>query len=167
MDYRQQVEYLKAGNYLFFPNDIISYNLSPKALSVFVYLVYLSDDMGECHPARKTIGDHCGGISRSTVDRALEKITEDRYLTMNSQYETEYNELKAQTQVLYGRITATETATMNARIFSNLIENADLKELNARILNELIERIVIHEKEIINGEKFQRVDIYYKFVGLI
>ena len=55
---------------------------------------------------------------------------------------------------------------MNAQIFSDLIEKyADLQELNARILNKLIERIVIHEKEIINGEKFQTVEIYYKFVG--
>ena len=107
-------------------------------------------------------------LNKLYEDRALDKINEERYLAMNSQYETEYNELKAQAQALHESITATETATMNAQIFSDLIEKyADLQELNARILNELIERIVIHEKEIINGEKFQRVDIYYKFVGLI
>jgi hypothetical protein len=107
-------------------------------------------------------------LNKLYEDRALDKITEERYLAMNSQYETEYNVLKAQAQALHERITATETATMNAQIFSDLIEKyADLQELNARILNELIERIVVHEKEIINGEKFQRVDIYYKFVGLI
>ena len=57
---------------------------------------------------------------------------------------------------------------MNAQMFSNLIEKyADLQELDARILNELIDRIIIHEKEIINGEKFQTVKIYYKFVGVV
>lgn len=96
------------------------------------------------------------------------KIIEERYLAMNGQYEAEYNELKAQAQALHERITATETATMNAQIFSDLIEKyADLQELNARILNELIDRIVIHEKEIINGEKYQTVEIYYKFVGVV
>ena len=107
-------------------------------------------------------------LNKLYEDRALDKITEERYLAMNSQYETEYNELKAQAQALHERIAATETATMNAQIFSDLIEKyADLQELNARILNELIERIVIHEKEIINVEKHQMVKIHYKFVGMI
>ena len=107
-------------------------------------------------------------LNKLYEDRALDKITEERYLAMNGQYETEYNELKAQAQALHERITATETATMNAQIFSDLIEKyADLQELNARILNELIDRIVIHEKEIINGEKYQTVEIFYKFVGVI
>ena len=86
MTFQEQKDYLKAGNYLFFPNDIISYNLSPKALSVFVYLVYLSDDMGECHPARKTIGDHCGGISRSTVDRALKELVDKGLIEIEKRY---------------------------------------------------------------------------------
>ena len=86
MNYREQKDYLKAGNYLFFPNDIIKCNLSPKALSVFVYLVYLSDDMGECHPARKTIGDHCGGISRSTVDRALKELVDNGLIEIEKRY---------------------------------------------------------------------------------
>lgn len=43
----------------------------------------------------------------------------------------------------------------------------DIQELNARILNELIEKIVVHEKEIINGEKYQTVEVYYKFVGIL
>ena len=41
------------------------------------------------------------------------------------------------------------------------------KKLNAKILNELIEKIVVSEKEIIDGEKYQCVHIYYKFVGLM
>ncbi|MFR8210451.1 MAG: DUF4368 domain-containing protein [Acutalibacteraceae bacterium] len=32
-----------------------------------------------------------------------------------------------------------------------------IQELNARILNELIEKIVVHEKEIINGEKIKQL----------
>ena len=107
-------------------------------------------------------------LNKLYEDRALEKITEERYLAMNGKYENEYSELKAQSEELRTKITAAETAEQNAQIFSDLVEKyVDLKELNARILNELIDRIVIHEKEIINGEKFQRVDIYYKFVGLM
>lgn len=82
--------------------------------------------------------------------------------------ENEYAELKAEKEKLLAEINAVTSAEQNAKLFTKLIEEyTDLQELNARILNGLIDRIVIHEKEIINGEKFQTVEIYYKFVGIV
>ena len=46
-------------------------------------------------------------LSKLYEDRALEKITEERYLAMNSQYESEYSELKARQQVLTEQIKQT------------------------------------------------------------
>lgn len=107
-------------------------------------------------------------LNKLYEDRALEKITEERYLLMNSNYENEYNELKERQNVLTQQIENIETTECNAETFTNLIEKyLNITELNARILNELIDKIVVHEKEIINGEKFQMVEIYYKFVGFI
>lgn len=107
-------------------------------------------------------------LNKLYEDRALEKITEERYLLMNSNYENEYNELKERQNVLTIQIENIETTECNAETFTNLIEKyLNITELNARILNELIEKIVVHEKEIINGEKYQMVEIYYKFVGLV
>lgn len=107
-------------------------------------------------------------LNKLYEDRALEKITEERYLSMNGSYENEYNELKERQNVLSQQIEKIETTECNAETFTNLIEKyLNITELNARILNELIEKIVVHEKEIINGEKFQMVEIYYKFVGAV
>lgn len=107
-------------------------------------------------------------LNKLYEDRALEKITEERYLLMNSNYENEYNELKERQNVLTQQIENIETTECNAETFTNLIEKyLNITELNARILNELIKKIVVHEKEIINGEKYQMVEIYYKFVGMI
>lgn len=107
-------------------------------------------------------------LNKLYEDRALEKITEERYLLMNSNYENEYNELNERQNVLSQQIDKIETTEYNAETFTNLIEKyTNITELNARILNELIDKIVVHEKEIINGEKFQMVEIYYKFVGFI
>lgn len=107
-------------------------------------------------------------LNKLYEDRALEKITEERYLLMNTNYENEYNELKERQNVITQQIEKIETTECNAETFTNLIEKyLNITELNARILNELIDKIVIHEKEIINGEKFQMVEIYYKFVGFI
>lgn len=107
-------------------------------------------------------------LNKLYEDRALEKITEERYLSMSSNYENEYNELKDKQTILKEQITQTETAEYNAKIFTDLIEKyINITELNTRILNELIEKIVVHEKEIIDGEKYQTVEIYYKFFGLM
>lgn len=35
------------------------------------------------------------------------------------------------------------------------------------MLNTLIDKIVVHEAEVINGEKVQQLDVYYKFVGIV
>ena len=87
---------------------------------------------------------------------------------MNGNYENEYNELKKRQNVLTQQIDVIETTECNAETFTNLIEKyLNITELNARILNELIDKIVVHEKEIINGEKYQMVEIYYKFVGIV
>lgn len=107
-------------------------------------------------------------LNKLYEDRALEKITEERYLSMNGNYENEYNELKKRQNVLTQQIDVIETTECNAETFTNLIEKyLNITELNARILNELIDKIVVHEKEIINGEKYQMVEIYYKFVGIV
>ena len=42
-----------------------------------------------------------------------------------------------------------------------------ITELNSAILHTLIEKIVVHEAEVIDGEKAQKIEIYYKFVGRI
>ena len=46
------------------------------------------------------------------------------------------------------------------RLFSNA-----LSLLSVELLNTLIERVVVHEKEVIDGEFLMRVEIYYRFIG--
>lgn len=43
----------------------------------------------------------------------------------------------------------------------------EITKLSPEILNELIEKIVIHQKEKVNGKKTQEIDIYYRGVGII
>lgn len=107
-------------------------------------------------------------MSKLYEDVALEKITEERYVSMNSNYENEFNELTERVKQLKTEIETADQSYVNALSFVDIVEKyTDIQELNARILNELIEKIVVHEKEIINGEKYQTVEIYYKFVGII
>ena len=101
-------------------------------------------------------------------DKALEKISEDKYNSMSAAYDEEYTQLISRKSELESLLAEVETNKENIQYFSKLIEKySDIQELNARILNELIEKIVVSEKEIIDGEKYQCVHIYYKFLGLM
>lgn len=53
------------------------------------------------------------------------------------------------------------------QFISNVKKYTEITELTPEILNELIEKIIIHQTEKINGKKVQKIDIYYKGVGII
>lgn len=123
---------------------------------------------GELKKAEKRLEQLDKIMSKLYEDRALEKISEERYISMNSKYENEYAELSEKAKQLKTELETADESLVNAYQFVDMVEKyVDIQELNARILNELIEKIVVHEKEIINGEKYQTVEIYYKFIGLI
>ncbi len=41
----------------------------------------------------------------------------------------------------------------------------DIIELTEELLHTLIEKVVVHEKEVIDGETVMRIDIYYRFIS--
>lgn len=84
-------------------------------------------------------------------------------------YEREQEILKGKREKLAAEIARSEEAYDNIEKFLPIIwKYTDIEELDARILNELIEKIVIHEKEVDkDGNKSQRIDIYYKFIGYV
>lgn len=52
--------------------------------------------------------------------------------------------------------------------FIALIEQyAPVKKLDYVLLNNLIEKIVVHERQRIDGETIMPIEIYYRFVGRI
>lgn len=87
---------------------------------------------------------------------------------MNSKHEAEYIKLSERAKHIKTELETADESLVNAYQFVDMVEKyIDIQELNVRILNELLEKIVVHEKEIINGEKYQTVEIYYKFIGVI
>ena len=86
MTYTEMKKFLKLGNYFFIPNDIFFYGLTPKAFAVLCYLAYISDDTGECHPSRKTIGEHCH-IKYGAVDKALKELVDNNMVEIEPRYE--------------------------------------------------------------------------------
>jgi C4-type Zn-finger protein len=99
-------------------------------------------------------------------DRANDAITERNYRKLSAGYEQEQAELDNKIHVLEQSIDDNKADMISAEMFVQSIkEYAEITELDAALLNRLIEKISVDEAEVINGERVQRVCIYYKFVG--
>lgn len=96
------------------------------------------------------------------------QINDRNYTNLSATYEKEQLELEEKIKSLNAVIRESKENDTNAENFVEMMkEYADITELNAAMLHALIEKIVVHEAEIVDGEKIQRLDVYYKFVGII
>ena len=48
-----------------------------------------------------------------------------------------------------------------------LHHHTDITEVTEELLHTLVEKIVVHEKEVVDGKIIMRVDIYYRFIGKV
>lgn len=107
-------------------------------------------------------------VKRLYEDNVSDKISDDRFNVMLKDYENEQAALRGNLIKLKQDISAFSGIKDNSERFAEVIKKyCDIQELNETILNELIDKILIHEREIINGERKQKIEIYYNFVGII
>lgn len=123
----------------------------------------------ELKKAEKRIAELNTVIAKLYEDNALGKLSDERYATMSQAYEEEQAQLKSSAAHLSDVISKADVVFDNAETFTKLISQyTDIQELNTKILNELIDKIIVHEKTMDeDGNKSQRVDICYKFIGYI
>ena len=57
---------------------------------------------------------------------------------------------------------------LNADGFLQIVRKySNIEELTSEILHEFIDKIVVHHREEIFGEKVQKIEIYYKMIGRV
>ncbi|MGL4790003.1 MAG: recombinase family protein [Anaerotignaceae bacterium] len=96
------------------------------------------------------------------------KISERNFLAMSEKYEIEQSELESKIANIKEELETEELTNENAKTWVEQIkEYADITELTAPLLHALIDRITVTEAEVVNGERLQTVNIYYKFIGCI
>ena len=101
-------------------------------------------------------------------DMALERITPEMFGNLTKDYEEEKKNLKKRIEELSNAINLNKDTEKQVQHFIELIEKyKNIKELDAKILNELINKIVVYEREIINGVRTQKIEIEYNFVNKI
>jgi hypothetical protein len=112
------------------------------------------------------------------IDRKLIKLFEDRdkgviseknYLMMVKSYEEDQAKLEydiRESESILADVRETET---NVNSWIRVIGGyKEIAELNADIMNEFIEKILIHKpQKDENGNRIQKIDICYRFIGNI
>lgn len=101
-------------------------------------------------------------------DKVNGDISERNYKQLSAKYETEQITLESRIEELEKAITLRKSATEDVDTFVNLIKEYSLiTKLDTATLHRLIDKIEVYSAEIIDGEKSQKIEIYYKFVGRI
>ncbi len=82
------------------------------------------------------------------------------------EYDTEQSALEQEAAGLKEGITAQAEDGMRAQRFVSLVRRyTSFDELTAPMLNEFIEKVVVHEADKSTGDRRQKVDIYFNFIG--
>lgn len=128
----------------------------------------ISKNRKELEQAKKRIIEIDNLFKHIYEDNVSGKITDDRFRNLSCNYDKEQQELKITIEQLSNEIENKEKKETDLTQFiSNVKKYTELTKLSPEILNELVEKIIIHQKEKVNGKKVQEIDIYYRGVGII
>lgn len=108
-------------------------------------------------------------IERIYEDNVLGKISDERFLRMSANYESEQKELLAIVESDEQTVKKAEQEKVDLKVFLDTIRKCtDLKELTSTIVNTLIKRIDVHNSvKDDNGVKHVPIDISFTAVGII
>lgn len=97
-------------------------------------------------------------------DKALNKINEEMYEELLEKYEKEKEEKEMKREENQIFINESKVKESEIKKFLELINKYEnLKELNEEILHQLINKIIIYEREIVDGKRIQKIEIEYNF----
>lgn len=122
----------------------------------------------ELETSRHRLAELATLVQRIYEDHVFDRLPEELYQTLSAKYEAETKNLKARTAEIQTQLTESASKTQNGRDFAALVAPyADITELDEELVHTLIEKIVIHEKEILDGLPVMRIEIYYRFIGKV
>ena len=96
------------------------------------------------------------------------RISDERFASLSADYEAESRKLKDRYNEIQSLLANYARQSRGAKEFASLVEQyTNITELTEELLHTLIEKVVVHEKEVIDGETVMRIDIYYRFIGKV
>ena len=118
------------------------------------------------HKVEKRIAELDELIKKLYEGNATGKIPDKHFNRLLVEYDTEQSALEQEAVELKDGITAQAEDGMKAQRFVALVRRyTSFDELTAPMLNEFIEKVVVHEADKSTGDRRQKVDIYFNFIG--
>ena len=107
-------------------------------------------------------------FERIYEDNVAGKINDERFAKMSAKYEAEQQSIVERVNELKATYDEISQKGERAEFFVAAVRKyTRVKKLTALMLNELIEKIEVHQTEIIEGKRTQRIDIHYRCIGAI
>lgn len=101
-------------------------------------------------------------------DKVAGKLSEERYMKMSENYETEQRLLTDKVSVLKADMEKSKNKTEEIIKFVSLVDKySDFKELTPEILRAFIDKVLIYEKQKVDGHYRHAIEIIYNFVGAV
>jgi len=107
-------------------------------------------------------------FKRIYEDNVSLKNSDNRFMKLSAEYETEQKDLQSEVARLETKVTAGEEKTINIGQFLATVKRyTEIIELAPTIVNAFISKIVIYVPDKSNGKRMQQVDVYYNAVGIV
>ena len=107
-------------------------------------------------------------FKRIYEDMVSGRLSAERFDKLSTEYEEEQRQVKQAIVELQTLIDNGEQNEVDLQEFlRNIRKYTDPTELTAEILNDLVDKIVIHAPDKSSGHRKQKIEIYYKAVGII
>ena len=101
-------------------------------------------------------------------DKVSGKLSEERYIKMSDNYETEQRELTEKVKTRKAEIEKAQTKYDNIQKFMAIVKRySDFEELTPEILRAFVDKIIIYEKQKVDGHIRHTIEIVYNFVEAI
>ncbi|MGN1106508.1 MAG: recombinase family protein [Huintestinicola sp.] len=105
-------------------------------------------------------------IQKLYEDKVFGVVSEDTYKSLSANMEKELSTLREKVKSISADMENREINHRNAVDFADLVKSyVDIRELTFDLLHTLIEKIYVYEKELVDGEKRVKIEIFYRFIG--
>jgi len=126
----------------------------------------LKEQKREIRKMERRVTELDGLVKKLYEGYAAQKIPEKHFQRLLESYDKEQSELEKRMEELNAAVVAQDKKRDNPQKFIAVVKRyEDFSELTASMLNELVEKILVHEADKSSGERTQKVDIYFNFIG--
>ena len=122
----------------------------------------------ELEKAHKRIDELNNLFLRAYEDNVSRKLSDERYEFLYSSYEAERKELNERIPILENEISEGTKQTSNIEKFIAKVKSiTELEYLTPKLVHEFISRIEVYAPYRKDGKRHQRIDIYYRDIGIL